>query len=188
MHGTVRGYRWKCRCEPCKNAYKNYRRATASKALAAVVLVGACAAPQTAQSRPSDGDQAVTDWATPSAGRRLVAPASRSRSAAARVNAHPNTSGEGSPRPRRAGRGTPARAAALNWAALRQCESSGNYQAVSPSGRYRGAYQFSRGTWASVGGTGDPAAASPAEQDKRARLLYAARGAQPWPECGRHLR
>ncbi len=74
------------------------------------------------------------------------------------------------------------------WARLRQCESSGNYAAVSPSGRYRGAYQFDLRTWQSVGGTGDPRAASPEEQDMRARLLYERRGSRAWPHCGRHLR
>jgi hypothetical protein len=73
------------------------------------------------------------------------------------------------------------------WVALRNCESSGNYQAVSPSGLYRGAYQFDLGTWASVGGSGDPALASPAEQDHRAQVLWSQRGSSPWPICGRHL-
>lgn len=73
------------------------------------------------------------------------------------------------------------------WARLRQCEASGNYRAVSPSGLYRGAYQFDQRTWESVGGTGDPIDASPAEQDKRAQILYDRRGRQPWPVCGRFL-
>ena len=74
------------------------------------------------------------------------------------------------------------------WEALRRCESTDNYQAISPSGRYRGAYQFDRPTWRTVGGTGDPALAPPEEQDARARELYARRGHQPWPVCGRYLR
>jgi hypothetical protein len=73
------------------------------------------------------------------------------------------------------------------WARLRACESGGNYQAVSPSGRYRGAYQFDLRTWESVGGEGDPIDAPPAEQDARARTLYARRGRAPWPVCGRFL-
>ena len=73
------------------------------------------------------------------------------------------------------------------WAALRNCESGGNYQAVSPSGLYRGAYQFDLGTWASVGGSGDPVLASPAEQDHRAQVLWSQRGSSPWPVCGRYL-
>lgn len=79
-------------------------------------------------------------------------------------------------------------APAPDWAALAACESSNNPRATSPSGKYRGLYQFDRATWRSVGGTGDPAAASPAEQTRRAQQLYAERGAQPWPECGRYLR
>ncbi len=67
---------------------------------------------------------------------------------------------------------------------IRRCESGGNYQAVSPSGKYRGAYQFDVRTWRSIGGSGDPAAASPAEQDARARQLRSQRGSSPWPNCG----
>jgi len=74
----------------------------------------------------------------------------------------------------------------LNWRALRDCESSNNYT-DRDSATYRGAYQFDLETWQSVGGTGDPADASPAEQDHRAQLLYAVRGRQPWPVCGRWL-
>lgn len=74
------------------------------------------------------------------------------------------------------------------WEKLRFCESTHNYRAISPTGKYRGAYQFDFATWQTVGGTGDPAAAPPAEQDARARELYARRGHEPWPECGYHLR
>lgn len=69
-------------------------------------------------------------------------------------------------------------------AAIRACESGGDYGAVSSNGRYRGAYQFDRQTWQSVGGSGDPAAASPAEQDERAAQLRSQRGSNPWPNCG----
>ncbi len=64
------------------------------------------------------------------------------------------------------------------------CESGGDPTAVSSDGSYRGKYQFDFGTWASVGGSGDPAAASEAEQDYRAALLYASAGSSPWPVCG----
>jgi hypothetical protein len=64
------------------------------------------------------------------------------------------------------------------------CESGGDPTAVSADGTYRGLYQFDLGTWASVGGSGDPAAASPAEQDYRAALLYSRGGSSPWPICG----
>jgi hypothetical protein len=64
------------------------------------------------------------------------------------------------------------------------CESGGDPRAVDPSGTYRGKYQFDRGTWAAMGGSGDPAKASEAEQDRRALKLYRARGTSPWPVCG----
>ena len=68
--------------------------------------------------------------------------------------------------------------------AVAQCESGGDPAAVSADGTYRGLYQFDSGTWASVGGSGDPAAASPDEQTYRAALLYARSGSNPWPVCG----
>jgi hypothetical protein len=75
-------------------------------------------------------------------------------------------------------------------AQLRQCESGGNYRAVSSSGRYRGAYQFDQGTWNSVASRHhgllvglDPAGAHPAQQDLMARALWSERGNQPWPNC-----
>jgi len=64
------------------------------------------------------------------------------------------------------------------------CESGGDPTAVSADGSYRGKYQFDFGTWASVGGSGDPAAAPEDEQDYRAALLYSQSGSSPWPVCG----
>jgi hypothetical protein len=69
--------------------------------------------------------------------------------------------------------------------AIAQCESGGNPSAIGGGGQYRGKYQFSYSTWAAVGGSGDPAAASEAEQDARAAQLYATAGAGQWPVCGR---
>jgi hypothetical protein len=64
------------------------------------------------------------------------------------------------------------------------CESGGDPTAVSADGRYRGKYQFSRATWERLGGSGDPAAAPEAEQDRIAAKLLAAEGTDPWPVCG----
>ena len=65
-----------------------------------------------------------------------------------------------------------------------QCESGGDPTAVSADGRYRGKYQFSRATWRAMGGTGDPAKAPEAEQDRRAAALLAASAApRPGPIC-----
>jgi resuscitation-promoting factor RpfB len=81
----------------------------------------------------------------------------------------------------------PATADGLNWAALAKCESGGRPDAVSSTGTYRGLYQFSRSTWAAVGGSGDPAAASAEEQTRRAQILYERSGAGQWPHCGPRL-
>jgi hypothetical protein len=64
------------------------------------------------------------------------------------------------------------------------CESGGNPEAISSDGTYRGLFQFDQGTWESVGGTGDPAAAPVEEQQYRAALLYSEAGSSPWPVCG----
>ena len=80
---------------------------------------------------------------------------------------------------RRAAAATPP-----HLAAIAACESGGDPRAVSADGTYRGKYQFDRQTWAAVGGSGDPAAAPEAEQDRRAAMLYARAGASPWPVCG----
>ncbi len=67
---------------------------------------------------------------------------------------------------------------------IARCESGGNPHAVSSDGRYRGTYQFDTETWRAIGGHGDPARASEAEQDRRALALYRERGTSPWPACG----
>jgi hypothetical protein len=68
---------------------------------------------------------------------------------------------------------------------IAQCESHSDPRAISPGGAYRGKYQFSFSTWQSVGGKGDPAAASETEQDRRAAKLYRTGGPGHWPVCGR---
>jgi hypothetical protein len=67
---------------------------------------------------------------------------------------------------------------------IAECESGNNPRAVSQSGTYRGLLQFDYSTWASVGGSGDPAAASRLEQLYRGALLYRRAGPGPWPICG----
>jgi peptidoglycan hydrolase-like protein with peptidoglycan-binding domain len=67
---------------------------------------------------------------------------------------------------------------------IAQCESGGDPTAVSADRRYFGKYQFSRPTWRSVGGRGNPARAPEAEQDQRAMTLYKREGTRPWPVCG----
>ncbi|HLS13685.1 MAG TPA: transglycosylase family protein, partial [Beutenbergiaceae bacterium] len=73
------------------------------------------------------------------------------------------------------------------WSQLAQCESGGDPTAVSPSGTYHGLYQFSVATWQSVGGSGLPSEASPAEQTQRAQALQARSGWGQWPACAASL-
>jgi hypothetical protein len=67
---------------------------------------------------------------------------------------------------------------------LAACESGGDARALSPTGGYRGAFQFSRPTWDSAGGTGDPVDASYAEQ-KRVAIAWShvVEPETQWPVC-----
>jgi hypothetical protein len=67
---------------------------------------------------------------------------------------------------------------------IAMCESSGDPTTDTGNGYY-GKYQFSLATWHRMGGTGNPAHASEALQDRLAAKLYAQEGAAPWPVCGR---
>lgn len=113
---------------------------------------------------------------------RLVAVTQKREAAARRAKAHPDasasssTSGAASPESYGVSQST--------LDAIAACESGGDPTAVSAGGTYRGLYQFDEGTWESVGGSGDPAAASPAEQSMRAAMLYSQSGSSPWPVCG----
>jgi hypothetical protein len=77
---------------------------------------------------------------------------------------------------------TPAVRAILERIAA--CESKGNPHAIGGGGAFRGKYQFTYGTWRAIGGRGDPAAASEAEQDRRAAALLTRSGPSHWPVCG----
>ena len=70
---------------------------------------------------------------------------------------------------------------------IAECESGGDPTMDTGNGYY-GKYQFSRATWRSVGGRGNPARASEGEQDRRAARLYRREGTKPWPVCGRQAR
>jgi Transglycosylase-like domain len=67
---------------------------------------------------------------------------------------------------------------------IADCESHGDPRARSSDGLYRGKYQFHRGTWAGIGGDGDPARAPELEQDIRAAMLFRESGPGHWPNCG----
>ncbi len=81
---------------------------------------------------------------------------------------------------------------ALDWWAydlLASCESGGNWQAVSRSGRYRGGLQMSATFWAYYGGLDfapTPDQATREEQIEVARHGHADRGWRPW-SCARRV-
>jgi hypothetical protein len=93
-------------------------------------------------------------------------------------------SGKTPPKPKKAAAAGPAAGTPPQLQAIAACESGGNPQAVDSTGTYRGKYQFTTSTWQGVGGSGDPAAAPEAEQDRRAAMLYARSGSGQWPVCG----
>lgn len=76
----------------------------------------------------------------------------------------------------------PARSSSATLASIRYCESRGDYSADTGNGYY-GAYQFDLSTWAAAGGSGNPADASPAEQDARAQAWIDAGHRGAWPNC-----
>jgi len=90
------------------------------------------------------------------------------------------------PPPRPAPPAPPSPATSDVWAALRQCESGGNYADNTGNGYY-GAYQFSLGTWQGLGMSGLPSDAPPAVQDQAARDLQARSGWGQWPACAHRL-
>jgi len=80
----------------------------------------------------------------------------------------------------------PTAGAAGVWAALRRCESGGNYRDDTGNGFY-GAYQFSLATWHGLGYGGLPSQASAAVQDQAAQRLEARSGWGQWPVCSHRL-
>jgi len=76
-----------------------------------------------------------------------------------------------------------AHADSMNWDAVAQCESGGNWAANTGNGHY-GGLQFKPATWSSNGGVGSPVTASREEQIRVAENVLASQGAKAWPKCG----
>ncbi len=70
----------------------------------------------------------------------------------------------------------------VNWDAIAQCESGGNWNDDTGNG-YQGGLQFSPSTWAAYGGTGSASSASRDEQIAVAERVAAAQGMHAWPVC-----
>lgn len=83
----------------------------------------------------------------------------------------------------------PVSSTGLNWDAVAQCESGGNWQINTGNGFY-GGLQFDYNTWLAYGGGQYAARADLATREQQiavANRLYAARGSSPWPVCGANL-
>jgi len=76
-----------------------------------------------------------------------------------------------------------ANADSVNWDAIAQCESGGNWNTNTGNGAY-GGLQFKQATWSSNGGIGNPATASRAEQIRVAESVLRTQGLKAWPKCG----
>jgi uncharacterized protein YabE (DUF348 family) len=77
----------------------------------------------------------------------------------------------------------------LNWDAVAQCESGGNWHINTGNGFY-GGLQFDYSTWLAYGGGAYASRADLATREQQiavATKLYDARGSSPWPVCGQYL-
>jgi hypothetical protein len=76
-----------------------------------------------------------------------------------------------------------AQADSVDWDAIAQCESGGNWSTNTGNGHY-GGLQFKPTTWAANGGVGHPALASREEQIRVAENVLRTQGLRAWPKCG----
>lgn len=76
------------------------------------------------------------------------------------------------------------RAYSVNWDAIAQCESGGNW-GISTGNGFSGGLQFTPSTWRANGGSGSPAGASRDEQIRVAENVLHSQGIGAWPVCGR---
>jgi hypothetical protein len=75
-----------------------------------------------------------------------------------------------------------SKAESINWEAIAQCESGGNWAADTGNGLY-GGLQISQATWDGNDGYGLPSAASPQAQVEVANRIMATQGPGAWPTC-----
>jgi nucleoid-associated protein YgaU len=74
----------------------------------------------------------------------------------------------------------------VNWDAIAQCESGGNWSINTGNGYY-GGLQFSRSTWAANGGTKYASTANKASRSEQvaiAERVLRGQGIGAWPVCG----
>src|SRR5215207_7344234 len=81
----------------------------------------------------------------------------------------------------------PAHADSVNWDAIAQCESGGNWSINTGNGYY-GGLQFSSSTWLAYGGGAYAPTASQASRSQQiavAERTLAGQGIGAWPTCGK---
>ena len=79
-----------------------------------------------------------------------------------------------------------AHASSVNWDAVAQCESGGNW-AINTGNGFYGGLQFTEQTWLGYGGgqyAGSANLATPSEQIAVAQRVLAGQGIGAWPVCG----
>lgn len=76
-----------------------------------------------------------------------------------------------------------ASADSVNWDAIAECESGGNWSSNTGNGHY-GGLQFKQATWSANGGVGNPAMAPRFEQIRVAENVLDSQGLGAWPTCG----
>ena len=72
----------------------------------------------------------------------------------------------------------------VNWDAIAQCESGGNW-GISTGNGFSGGLQFTPSTWRANGGSGSANGASREEQIRVAENVLHSQGIGAWPVCGR---
>jgi LysM repeat protein len=80
-----------------------------------------------------------------------------------------------------------AQASSVNWDAVAQCESGGNWSISTGNGFY-GGLQFTRGTWKAYGGTKYASTANKASRSEQiaiAEKVLRGQGIGAWPVCGK---
>ena len=80
--------------------------------------------------------------------------------------------------------GTAAAGSGVNWDAIAQCESGGNWSINTGNGFY-GGLQFTLLTWRAHGGAGNPANATREQQIAVAERVLRSQGIGAWPVCGK---
>ena len=82
----------------------------------------------------------------------------------------------------------PARRTSVNWDAIAQCESGGNWHINTGNGFY-GGLQFTQASWQGAGGLAYAPRADLASREAQiatAERLLAMQGIGAWPHCGRY--